>query len=114
MTLKISLITVTYNSAQTLQDTISSVAKQEYPDIEYIVVDGSSKDNTVDIIRRNESTISNWVSEPDKGMYDAMNKGINMATGDVIGILNSDDFFLIPKFLPKLQLPLIHPLHPMR
>ena len=102
MTLKISLITVTYNSAQTLQDTISSVAKQEYPDIEYIVVDGSSKDNTVDIIRRNESTISNWVSEPDKGMYDAMNKGINMATGDVIGILNSDDFFFDPKVLAEI------------
>ncbi|AEL26827.1 glycosyltransferase family 2 protein [Cyclobacterium marinum] len=102
MTLKISLITVTYNSAQTLQDTISSVAKQEYPDIEYIVVDGSSKDNTVDIIRRNESTISNWVSEPDKGMYDAMNKGINMATGDVIGILNSDDFFFDTKVLAEI------------
>ena len=91
--MKISLITVTYNSAQTLQDTISSVAKQEYPDIEYIVVDGSSKDNTVDIIRRNESTISNWVSEPDKGMYDAMNKGIDLAEGKVIGIINSDDWY---------------------
>lgn len=60
--MKISLITVTYNSAKTLQDTISSVAQQEYPDIEYIVVDGNSKDNTVDIIKENESTVSNWVS----------------------------------------------------
>ncbi|MDO6440377.1 glycosyltransferase family 2 protein [Cyclobacterium sp. 1_MG-2023] len=100
--MKISLITVTYNSAKTLQDTISSVAQQEYPDIEYIVVDGNSKDNTVDIIKENESTVSNWVSERDKGMYDAMNKGIKMATGDVVGILNSDDFFFDTKVLAEI------------
>jgi glycosyltransferase involved in cell wall biosynthesis len=102
MSLKISLITVTYNSAKTLQDAISSVAKQVHPDIEYIIVDGDSKDGTVDIIKENESTITKWVSEQDKGMYDAMNKGIKMATGDVVGILNSDDFFFDPNVLSKI------------
>ena len=94
--MKVSIITVTYNSAVTIADTIESVLHQTYPDIEYIVVDGCSKDNTIEQVKRFEPAFSSrlkWVSEPDKGIYDAMNKGIAMASGDVVGILNSDDYF---------------------
>lgn len=94
---KISLITVTLNSGKTLRDTIESVFLQSYPNIEYILVDGLSMDNTVDIIRKYESQFNghmHWISEKDKGLYDAMNKGISIATGDIIGILNSDDLFM--------------------
>ena len=92
----ISIITATYNSASTIRDTFNSVLAQTYNDIEYIVVDGLSKDNTVEIIKEYEPKFNGrmrWVSEKDKGLYDAMNKGIAMATGDVVGILNSDDFY---------------------
>lgn len=92
--MKVSLITVTYNSAKTLQHTIGSVAIQNHSDIEYIIVDGASKDETVKLIKSNSKTVSKWLSEPDKGLYDAMNKGIKMASGDIIGIINSDDFYL--------------------
>jgi glycosyltransferase involved in cell wall biosynthesis len=91
--MKISLITVTYNSDATFQDTINSVSSQNHPDIEYVVVDGASKDNTLNIIKANENKISKWMSEPDKGIYDAMNKGLKMVTGEVVGIINSDDFY---------------------
>jgi len=91
--MKVSIITITYNSAETIEDTIRSVLSQDYSDIEYIVVDGASKDSTLEIIERNRSSISKFVSERDKGIYDAMNKGVSMAPGDVIGILNSDDFY---------------------
>lgn len=91
--MKISIITVCYNSATTIEKTILSVANQTYKNIEYIIIDGNSKDNTLAIIENHENTISNWISEPDKGLYDAMNKGIDLATGDLIGILNSDDTF---------------------
>jgi glycosyltransferase involved in cell wall biosynthesis len=91
--MKISIITVCYNSAATLEKTILSVAGQSYATIEYIIVDGNSKDRTLDIIKNHKDKITQWISEPDKGLYDAMNKGIAMATGDVIGILNSDDTF---------------------
>lgn len=94
--MKISVITATYNSASTLRDTVESVLSQTYKNIEYIIVDGLSKDNTVDIIKEYEPKFNGrmrYVSEKDKGLYDAMNKGIAMATGDVIGILNSDDFY---------------------
>lgn len=94
--MKISLITVTYNSAGSLRDTIESILRQTYKDVEYIIVDGLSQDGTVDIVREYEQVFGGrmrWISEKDKGLYDAMNKGINMATGDIIGILNSDDFF---------------------
>ena len=96
MSKKISLVTVTYNSAATLRDTIESVLNQDYPNLEYIVVDGKSTDNTLDIIKEYEPKFEGcmrWISEPDKGLYDAMNKGIRMATGDIVGILNSDDFY---------------------
>jgi glycosyltransferase involved in cell wall biosynthesis len=91
--MKITLITVCYNSASTLQKTIESVANQTYTKIEYVIVDGSSKDETLSIIKKYDSIVFKWISEPDKGLYDAMNKGIAMATGDIIGILNSDDTF---------------------
>lgn len=94
--MKISLITVTYNSSKTLKTTLESILNQLHTDYEYIVVDGASKDNTVALLKEYEPKFKNnikWISEPDKGLYDAMNKGIRMATGDVIGILNSDDFF---------------------
>ncbi len=94
--MKISIITATYNSARTLRDTFESVLAQTYRDIEYIIVDGASRDATLDIIREYEPRFEGkmkWVSEPDKGLYDAMNKGIARATGDVVGILNSDDFY---------------------
>lgn len=103
--MKISLITITYNSEKTLADTIQSVLNQTYTDIEYILVDGASKDNTVSIIKQYEPLFEGrmkWISEPDKGLYDAMNKGIRMATGDIVGILNSDDFFTSSNILQKV------------
>lgn len=94
--MKISVITVTFNSENTVKDTIESVLKQQYPDYEYLVIDGGSKDNTVDVIKEYEPKFEGkmrWMSEKDKGMYDGINKGIRMATGDVVGIINSDDFY---------------------
>lgn len=94
--MKISLITVTWNSDKTLRNTVESVLRQNYNDIEYIIIDGASNDYTLDIIKEYEPKFNSrmkWISEKDKGIYDAMNKGIRMATGDIIGILNSDDFF---------------------
>lgn len=91
--MSISIITITYNSEKTLKDTIDSVMSQTYKDIEYIVIDGNSNDNTVDIVKSYGSKISKFISEPDHGIYDAMNKGLKLASGDIIGILNSDDIF---------------------
>ena len=94
--MKISLVTVTINSAATIRDTIESVLKQKYADYEYLVIDGGSQDGTIDIIKEYEPKFGGrmrWVSEKDKGMYDGINKGIRMATGDVVGIINSDDFY---------------------
>lgn len=94
--MKVSVITVTYNSAGTLKDTIDSVLGQTYRNIEYIIVDGGSMDGTMDVVRAYEPEFEGrliWISEKDHGIYDAMNKGISMATGDVVGILNSDDYF---------------------
>ncbi|NKC17462.1 glycosyltransferase [Pseudoalteromonas sp. S4498] len=91
--MKVSIITVCYNSAETIEDTIKSVLSQNYQDIEYIVIDGGSSDETLDIIDKYQDRIATIVSEPDKGIYDAMNKGIKKSTGDIVGILNSDDFY---------------------
>ncbi len=93
--MKVSIITVACNSATTIADAMASVLRQTYKDIEYIVVDGLSHDGTPDIIRQYEPRFEGrmkWVSEKDNGIYDAMNKGVLMATGDVVGILNSDDY----------------------
>lgn len=91
--MKVSIITVTFNSVSTLQDTIDSVYLQDYSNIEYIIIDGNSNDGTVVIIQNNLDKVCKWISEPDNGLYDAMNKGISMATGDIVGIINSDDFY---------------------
>lgn len=94
--MKISLVTVAFNSAQTIADTLESVLRQEYDDYEYLVIDGGSNDLTVDIIKEYDPKFRGkmkWISERDKGMYDGINKGIRMATGDVVGIINSDDFY---------------------
>lgn len=90
---KISIITPTYNSEETLLRTLKSVVDQKYPEIEYIVIDGGSTDRTVQIIREYESQISFWCSEKDRGISDAFNKGVKQATGDIVGIINSDDWY---------------------
>jgi glycosyltransferase involved in cell wall biosynthesis len=91
--MKVSIITVCYNSGQTIAQTLKSVASQTYPDIEYIVIDGRSKDNTLEVIKEHGSRVAILVSEKDRGIYDAMNKAIALATGDVIGFINADDFY---------------------
>ena len=94
--MKISVITATFNSGKTLRDTMESVLQQTYTDYEYIIKDGGSKDNTLDVVQEYAPKFGGRLkvmSEPDKGIYDAMNKGLEMSTGDVVGILNSDDFY---------------------
>lgn len=91
--MKISIITATYNSAKTIADCIISVNNQTYNEIEHLIIDGASGDNTVEIIKSIPNRVTQIVSEPDQGIYDAMNKGIRLATGDIVGILNSDDFY---------------------
>jgi glycosyltransferase len=91
--MKVSIITVTLNSEKYLSDCIRSVSGQNYKNIEHIIVDGKSTDGTLDIILENTDHISYWISETDRGMYDAINKGLRLATGDIVGILNSDDIF---------------------
>ncbi len=91
--MKVSIITVCYNSEKTIEDTLKSVAQQTYQNIEHIVIDGNSSDSTNSIVERYAESVAIHISEPDKGLYDAMNKGISLATGDVVGILNSDDVF---------------------
>jgi glycosyltransferase involved in cell wall biosynthesis len=90
--MKISIITVSFNSEKTIKQTIESVLAQDYPWVEYIVVDGASKDSTVEILQSFGSKIK-YISEPDKGIYDALNKGVKMATGDIVGTIGSDDFY---------------------
>ncbi|ROT05017.1 glycosyltransferase, partial [Muribaculaceae bacterium Isolate-104 (HZI)] len=91
--LKISVVTVCYNAADSIEQTMLSVLNQSYPYIEYIVIDGGSTDGTVDIIKKYADRLAYWVSEPDKGIYDAMNKGIAAATGSYINFMNSGDSF---------------------
>ncbi len=100
--MKVSIITVVYNNKDTIKDAIKSVLNQTYKNIEYIIIDGASNDGTVDIIKSYGDNIDKFVSEPDKGIYDAMNKGIKLATGDIIGILNSDDFYVDKKVIEKV------------
>ena len=105
---KISIITATYNSAATVEDTFRSVINQSYGNIEHIVVDGGSSDATMEIVRRYADLYRTrglelkWISEPDNGIYDAMNKGIALASGDIVGLLNSDDFFSAPTVLGRV------------
>ena len=98
---KISIITITYNSERTVEETLKSVISQAYPKLEYIIVDGASKDKTLDVVAKYKDSIARIISEPDKGIADAFNKGIRMATGDLIGIINSDDL-LLPGALRKM------------
>ncbi len=91
--MKISIITVAFNAARTIADTLESVAAQTHPEIEHIVVDGSSTDGTLEIIERHGKHVARLISEPDHGIYDAMNKGLGLATGEVIGFLNADDVY---------------------
>ena len=91
--LKISIITVTKNSEKFLEENIESLAKQTYRNFEHIIIDGGSTDRTLDIIKKNSGQIVKWLSEPDQSLYYAMNKGLNLCSGDVIGILNSDDIY---------------------
>jgi glycosyltransferase involved in cell wall biosynthesis len=99
--MKISVITPTYNSARTVEDTLKSVAMQEGVDVEHIIVDGLSSDETESIVKAYPH-VSRFDSEKDKGIYDAMNKGIARATGDIVGILNSDDVYVHPRVLAKV------------
>ena len=92
--MKISIITVTFNSEATIESTLLSVLEQSYPNVEYILVDGRSSDGTLNIIEKYRSRLSRVISEKDQGLYDAMNKGLSLATGDVVGILHSDDFYI--------------------
>lgn len=101
----ISLITATYNSGSTIEGTLKSVLAQTYNDIDYWIIDGGSKDNTMEIVRRYEPQFDgrlHWISEKDGGIYDAMNKGISNSTGDVVGILNSDDYFTADNVLERV------------
>ena len=103
--MNISIITVTYNSAATLEETIKSVIRQTHKDIEYWIIDGHSIDNTLEIIQKYEKEFNgrlHWISDEDNGIYDAMNKGIERCTGDVIGILNSDDYFTSDDVLERM------------
>jgi len=100
--LKVSIITVVRNNKETIKYAIDSVLNQTYKDIEYIVVDGASTDGTVEVVKSYGSKITKFISEKDNGLYDAMNKGISLATGDVIGILNSDDFYIDDKAMQRV------------
>jgi glycosyltransferase len=100
--LKISVITISYNSAHTIAETIQSVLRQDYEEVEYIIIDGQSTDNTDKIIKSYCNRISKYLREKDSGIYDAMNKGIQHATGDIIGFLNSDDLYARDNILSKV------------
>ena len=99
--MKVTIVTVTFNSEATLATTLESVRAQDYDDIEHILVDGASRDGTVRIIQ-SYPHVARYISEPDKGLYDAINKGIGMATGDIVGTLNSDDFFPGPSIVSRV------------
>ncbi len=107
---KISIITIIFNRVQTIEDCIKSIVKQTYPHIEHIIIDGGSTDGTLDIIRKYESNITTVISEPDNGVYDAMNKGINLATGEIVGLLNGDNVYTDNWVLKKVANAFIDPL----
>lgn len=108
MALKVSVITTTFNDCENLKKIISRVAKQDYPNLEYIIVDGGSSDNTVEIIKEAEQLFVNgitWISEPDKGIYDAINKGIKLATGDIVGVMFDEfaDNTILSQMINKIE-----------
>ncbi|MDQ7989783.1 MAG: glycosyltransferase family 2 protein [Candidatus Dactylopiibacterium sp.] len=92
--MKISVVTAAYNAAATIQDTLDAVAMQTHPDREHIVIDGASTDGTRELVERNRQRLSHFVSEPDRGVYDAMNKGLALASGDIVAFLNADDVYV--------------------
>ncbi len=98
----VSIITVVFNGEKYLEETILSVINQKYDNIEYVIVDGGSTDGTLEIIKKYNGKISKWISGPDKGISDAMNKGITMASGDIIGMIHSDDFYAEPTVLGRV------------
>jgi glycosyltransferase involved in cell wall biosynthesis len=98
----VSIITISYNSVETIADTINSVLAQSYPEIEYIIIDGASTDGTRELVSSFGDKITRFISEPDEGIYDAINKGISIATGDIVGILNSDDVYSDEKIIEKI------------
>lgn len=100
--LKVSIITSCYNREATIRSAIESVLSQDYPNIEYIIIDGASKDNSLSIINEYKDKITTIVSEPDHGMYEAINKGIRLATGDIIGLVHSDDFLYSPQTISHI------------
>jgi glycosyltransferase len=100
--MKISIITVAYNSAKTIADTLRSVAIQTYPDIEQIVIDGASSDETLSLVRQHGTRVTHCVSEPDRGIYDAMNKGLRLVSGDFVGFLNADDILADPEAVSRM------------
>jgi glycosyltransferase involved in cell wall biosynthesis len=100
--MKLSIVTVCYNAAATIEDTLRSVAAQTHRDVEHIVVDGASRDATLEIVGRYRAGIARLVSEPDRGLYDAMNKGIALATGEVVGMLNADDIYADEHVLARI------------
>lgn len=100
--MKVTIVTVSFNNRETLEKTISSVYSQNFENLEYIVVDGKSTDGTKALLRQHDDKITEWISEPDEGMYDAMNKGIEMASGDVIGFLHADDFYTGPNVITNI------------
>lgn len=99
---KISVITVVYNGADLIEKTIESVVHQSYSNIEYLIIDGKSKDNTIEIVKQYETKITKWISEPDRGLYDAMNKGLELATGDFVLFMNAGDYFYNEKVVENV------------
>lgn len=100
--MKVSIITVSFNSRSTIEETILSVLSQDYKNIEYIIIDGKSSDGTVEIINKYSSQVSKFISEPDLGIYDAINKGIKLSSGEIVGILNSDDVLAHPNVISNI------------
>jgi glycosyltransferase involved in cell wall biosynthesis len=100
--MKVSVITVSYNNRDTIEKTIESVARQRYENLEYIIVDGNSTDGTESLLKKYDEKVSRWVSEPDEGIYHAMNKGLEMAEGELIGFLHADDFYASPDVIPDV------------
>jgi glycosyltransferase involved in cell wall biosynthesis len=99
---KVSIITVCFNAEEYLERTIQSIVAQTYPHIEYLIIDGQSKDNTLDIVKKYEAHVDQWISEPDKGLYDAMNKGMQLATGDFVWFMNAGDEIRTPETLANM------------